>query len=1309
MRQPFLARWKTVSPKATAARIVVGALCLAGLLGTVGVRLGAQLPLGSSAAVLASFQMSELFGTSWPDQPIEFRYDGGRPPEHTTRMILEPAGIEVPYQWVSSCSDATATKGCIVVRSALPANARYTWTLQSGPPPAARIQNPVKLSQQGQNYEMTNGLTGIRIATPASNPRPWNRAPIQGILLPGDIWTGAGSSPNRLYAESQADAGNAVGKRRTPMYTVNGYDVSIVDSGPLKTVLKATYAFQRPRYYYGAKTINTAGTGHYTLIVTMYANSKSILIDEDSDMQFSYYLPLYAQLMPDEARYRGHDGYGGPICGYEAAVPVNAATNASPIAITASYGLSNGQEVLINGVQGNLAANGKFYGKTSGYPPGQFGLYLDAALLTPAVGSGIYTGAGILKPSYRGWELHPAHDAYLDITYTGDRPASFECSANTYRKLISTNPPADLSAGWYLEMYQSASGPPGPVVGIYTGTVSKLVNSALGPSMPGIYSSNRHWVSETKDAGIQVDNWLIGPDQRTGTVVHRNWAIWVSTQADLLSPAAHQPIADDQNSLSSINLSHLFTYQLTYPDPPGGWQWLYLEPAAAQQLIGWIRNGTSKCGSVNCYYELLRNSDPTADGRALLNIWQGDSTAAIQTGLNVAISLAKAITDNLATGDNRWYQPFESYQIGLYTTPLSPLLNGILMDIHSTTSQKSMAKAMLALFGCLFWDDDWTPIDDRSKGGLGLSDQYEMYFQFRTHAVAAAPSNPYLALKLPTAISYTTNEFKEYFSPTGAAAASTHYQSAFLVPLLLNYQALSLDGYLSMKDPKWAAYANWELSILTPPEPRFGNIRKVYSNGDGNTESTARPGMLAAALNGVNPGLASNLMWAWQQSNRSDLLTEEPYSSSLAFINPTIPAVMPQLGSINIPGYHSVERHGFGTPHETVTWFINGNFYSTGGHRHNDDGQVSIYAHSAPLAIDWNANLYNPNTGGRFMHNSIVFDSELKHPWSADNASLADAYTLMKNPTNTEFGAFGNSTTATANFTAADGTVWTRLVRTMVFNPSYPIIYVTDKFAGPGAAAGKTLTWNLMADGRVSTPAGWITPVSRFSPGCQNPAGALPSNGPVNPLSSGLQAFGFTGTDWPRHATRGIDWDLFTLSNTATQQFFIGNWGHGCHPEREQAEYKAANGTPFRESQHILRIHDTGPFTTIILPFRKTEPPARAVTQQNCGVQIVQDAQTTCFNDSVAVYSNGTTHILTVYDNSTQSAFGVSVSGGPQEVIMQPGQVRWTMSGISLAARSLNLSGSWHPSQNVTKNGNTFTYAYQGGAQAAPVTIVFEQ
>ena len=230
--------------------------------------------------------MAELFGVSWPEQPIEFRYDGDRPPAESTRM-LGPDGRETPWQWVSSCADSTAVKGCILVRGDLPANASSDWTLQTGVAPQPSVRTPVRISESGGNYEITNGLTGIRILTGAGNPAPWNRAPIQGILLPGGIWTGVGSTPNMLYSESQGYSGNLGSPLRTPMYTVTGYNVSVVDSGPLKVVLKASYTFRRPRYSYATTLVNPGGPGHYTLTATVYAGTRSVLVDEDSDMQFS--------------------------------------------------------------------------------------------------------------------------------------------------------------------------------------------------------------------------------------------------------------------------------------------------------------------------------------------------------------------------------------------------------------------------------------------------------------------------------------------------------------------------------------------------------------------------------------------------------------------------------------------------------------------------------------------------------------------------------------------------------------------------------------------------------------------------------------------------------------------------------------------------------------------------------------------------------------------------------------------------------------------------------------------------------------
>jgi len=1315
------------------------------------------------SSTLQTFSLNELFGVGWPSQPIEFGYNqspAGAPLKATTRMI-GPGGVEVPYQWVSSCS-APGTNGCIVVRSNLPAYSNYTWTLQSGIAPAAASPiNPVQYNPTvGNNLEITNGLTGVRIVTQAGNSA-LNLAPIQGIQLPGGTWTGAGAAPNLLYSQIASQVGNLGDPLTTPIGSPSGqapaltYTVTATDQGPLKTVVTVNYTFTKPQYQYSNSPVTTGSTGHYTLIVTMYAGSKSVLIDEDTDMEFSYYLPLYGQLQPTTARWRGNnalDGSGNsnPICGYESPLTVIGAGGGSPVVITTatSGSLSNAQAVLIAGV--STVPNGTYYALTTGFSATQFALYSDPNLTQPVSAIRGFSGSGTVKPAYRGQALTPDGDAFQDLSYNLDRPANYSCTTSSYRKLLADYPVVAHASGWYVEMYNSAAAVPAtaPVVGFYVGRASKQLYSATGPSLPGIYTSNSDFITHSQAADIQVDTLLRGPDGSTAcgnnslpceAVVHRNWGIFVSTQADLLSPALHQPIADEQNSLTGINLSRLYSYQLVYPDPnpgapEGGWQLLYLSAASGNQIQSWVQNGTSACGTPTCYAGLLNGSDGSTVGRALVAMWQGNSSAAVQTALNAATNLAAQLEHVLAAGDNHFDSALGYYQLGLSTSPETALLNAILANANTTTAQRTLAKAELALFGSVFWDDDWFPIDNNSGEGDGLANQVQQYLEYRAQSVFADPSQPFLSQQLPTAEGYATQDFSSYFDSTGAAAGSTHYQSAFFEPLILNY--MNSAGYLSMSDPTWAAYANWELSIQTPPEPRFGNIRKGYSNGDGNTESDVRTGMLGTALNPVHPALAQNLMWAWQQSNwcttngmptqlacttnsaPAQLTEDSQFVTTLAVIDTTIPAVMPQLSSTNIPGYHSVERANFNTPNETALWFINGGFYQTGGHRHYDDGQVSIYAHSAPLSIDWNANLYYPETPGRIMHNSIVYDGELiTRPWNTDETLLDSVSTLMQNPTNTEFAAFRNSTTSTATFLSADGTstTWNRTVRLMNFDAGYPIIYVSDTFTGSGAAGGKALAWNLMATGPVTTPHGSITPTTRFSQGCQSPAGQLPSTGGIMPLANGVNHFNFTGVEWPAHATGGINWDLYMLTSDAAGEFVLGNWGHGCHGSTEASEFQAANGAPFAETQHILRVHDTGPFTTVILPYRKTETPTRTLTQPSCGTQIAQTTasgiETTCFNASMATYAGARSRIFTVYDTSTQSAFGFTASGGPQEVTVESDQVVWTIGGVEAGARNLTLSGNWYPNPaaGVNRTGNTYSYTYAGGQQTAPVTITFSQ
>jgi hypothetical protein len=99
----------------------------------------------------------------------------------------------------------------------------------------------------------------------------------------------------------------------------------------------------------------------------------------------------------------------------------------------------------------------------------------------------------------------------------------------------------------------------------------------------------------------------------------------------------------------------------------------------------------------------------------------------------------------------------------------------------------------------------------------------------------------------------------------------------------------------------------------------------------------------------------------------------------------------------------------------------------------------------------------------------------------------------------------------------------------------------------------------------------------------------------------------------------------------------------------------------------------------------------------------------------MAMYAGIRSRVLTVYDTSTQAAFGFQVSGGPQEVSVQSDQIIWTIGGDAAGSRSLTLPGNWYPNPaaGLTRSGDTFSYNYTGyagsGPQAAPVTITFSQ
>src|SRR5579862_9222229 len=269
---------------------LLGRVSLAAILALV---LSAGL-VGHSAGdtrLIETFAIREIFGVAQPEQIIDFDFHKRLDPANA--YMIGPGGREVPFQVLHS--------GVVAVQTGLPAYGQAVWKLYSGRPPE-RFQDTVRVAEHPAFYEITNGLTGVRVARPIGKPGE-KSAPIQGILYRDGTWTATG--PNDLY-----DARNTRLAART-------IDVRFVDRGPLKVVVEVSYSFDRPDLLSGNQLLIAGGNGYYRSVIELQAGQPSIMVEDDTDMDLRYRLNVLEGLHPDKARYRGHHSTS-ILNGYEA-------------------------------------------------------------------------------------------------------------------------------------------------------------------------------------------------------------------------------------------------------------------------------------------------------------------------------------------------------------------------------------------------------------------------------------------------------------------------------------------------------------------------------------------------------------------------------------------------------------------------------------------------------------------------------------------------------------------------------------------------------------------------------------------------------------------------------------------------------------------------------------------------------------------------------------------------------------------------------------------------------------------------------
>ena len=380
---------------------------------------------------------------------------------------------------------------------------------------------------------------------------------------------------------------------------------------------------------------------------------------------------------------------------------------------------------------------------------------------------------------------------------------------------------------------------------------------------------------------------------------------------------------------------------------------------------------------------------------------------------------------------------------------------------------------------------------------------------------------------------------------------------AAMGPLLSTLQQIQTSGVADpfRSEPRLAAFGEFLMNLLTPPEQRFGGTRKLVSIGDAAAESTELFGQLGTAFNEVNPDLSARLMWSWLRNGR---LHSGFHGTTILKIDETLAARDPQLGDAAFPGWYTVLRNGWGTPDETAIWFVNGDFYCD--HSHEDNGNVVVYALGAP-GRGLGQHVY-PVLLGALMHNAPVPESKLPTSppvaWDGE-AHLESIGFRWQEAAQESFESFAHGSYSRAAFHSVDST-WKREVYSIHPDPTLPVVVIRDEFSGAGAIAPRILSLNVMAAGQVETPFGAV---------------GVPS--PAHPFGPELNRFGFAGI--PQAGRVAIDADVYAGGAT---QYALGHWAHHWVPNYEDGEFRHANGgKPFEEAQHILKLRGAGGFLLV--------------------------------------------------------------------------------------------------------------------------------
>lgn len=1060
----------------------------------------------------------ELFGVSHPDQILTFPTFGIDPASY---KIIDQGEMEVAYQ--------QADEGLLVrLTDGLAANGSRSWYIRSG---ARSAPAQVSVTDQGTYWLMDNGIVACRIAKAATvfgapqwedafaaeikwdgggvgvdNPLPDIPAPIQGVRHMDGTWTGTGSQINLLchyWRRFLPGTGTAGAVQAFHPYPALTMTVTVLESGPLRARIRVTYTGPRPDWVGGVGGLVTYD-GHAT-------NGTYISTITLEAGQRVIKVTDESDMTPS---YK---------------IPMNTGVSADRCRMM-------GQNCTL-AVYGHYA-NGDLYSFPHAAPRGQGG---DAALDYEAE-----------------WDIA---DISQEVGPT--RTASTYPTLSNWWDFVA-------NAGIYYYFFNNAAST-GNIWGIIQGPASELTTGSRGNAMVGLYTDG------AGQSGIHKKHEVFGPDQTSQLYRTQPYFIFLGTKEDDVPAVFSTP----SGAWLALNL-HTGTAQLRkqinqgleFPDPSEGWSGLYLTRDETIAKILAIRDDPDDESGSGPY------------GRA----WQDDVGyrdlwTALRDGTNAeAGDLADDLHDEMNyvidkftnTGHYRyiqlgyWHGSERFQDIAVRATSLLTLDE---ISPFLTTEKKRKLKAVMAAAGHIIWDNDFTPanstsFDSFSFGTANMPGQYAGHLYMFG---ALLKEHSQFIARYSTVIQGAKDLFNGFVNSDGASKESPHYTGTITpsTDLLRQLQVAGLyDAFDSGSElyAKLVLFGEFCMQLLTPPQSRFGDRRKMVCFGDGSSEGMDHYLSLIMGFRTSNPTLSARMMDSWDSQDRPLISF---YGSSTLKIDEDITPQGAALADADFPGYMTVMRSAWNTANESAVFVCHGDWYTD--HANFERGAVGIYLLGDPISIIFGS-FGTPHIDNPYSWNSYVATSELGGTWTAITdvditcGDFSDLY-----PDTYVWTTNANVADLEMEFTLDAGT-WDRTVTLYRDDTTMPVVRIRDDTSYAG---DHVFSLPIMASGAYTKP-----DLTTATPTTLEGTSYAIANG---------ACFKFTG-QW------GTSVDVYYFGPSADA--FVGIYSHSWHPSVEEAQYTAAVGGSFAEMQYMLRIKTAGPCDIAIVPYPTGSRPTNlAVTQ----------------------------------------------------------------------------------------------------------------